>query len=95
MMRGQPIDLQVEIVEMGQIADADGAAADLVLIGRADTATGGADLAGARCILAQTVEVAMEGQDQRAGFGDLQVFRGDLDALALELGDLVTEVPGV
>ena len=94
-MRAQAVDLDLQVVFIGQVADADGAAADLVLIGRADAATGGADLAGARRVLTQAVEVAVERQDQRAGLGDLQVCRGDLDALPLELGDLVTEMPGI
>jgi hypothetical protein len=51
---------------IGQVAHPDRAAADLVLIGRADAAPGGADLAGPRSVLAQRVEVAVEGQDQGA-----------------------------
>ena len=65
-----PWALKAEIVELGEVADADRAAADLVLIGGADAAAGGADLAGARCILAQRVEVAMDRQDQGTGLGD-------------------------
>ena len=44
----QAVELGVEFVQMGKVADADRAAADLVLIGRADAAAGGADLARAR-----------------------------------------------
>lgn len=94
MVRGQAVELRAEIVQMGEVADADGAAADLVLIGRANATAGGADLARARRVLTQTVEVAVEGQDQRAGFRDLEIFGGDGDALPLQLCDLIAEVPG-
>ena len=75
MVRAQAVEQRVEFVEMGEIAHADGAAADLVLIGRADAAAGGADLARARRILAQCVEIAVDRQDQRAGFGDIEAVR--------------------
>ena len=48
VVRAQAVELRLEIVEMGEVADADRAAADLVLVSRADAAPGGADLAGAR-----------------------------------------------
>src|SRR3546814_4559687 len=60
-----------------------------------DLAAGGADLARARSIFAQAVEVAVEGQDQRAGFRDLEVVGRDLHPLPLQLRHLVAEVPGV
>ena len=46
-VRQQAIDLVRQRVEVGEVHQADGAAADLVLVGRADAAAGGADL-GAR-----------------------------------------------
>src|SRR3546814_1104085 len=94
-MRGQAVDLRFEMVEMRQVADADRAAADLVLIGRADAAPGGADLAGARRRFAQRVEVAVKGQDQRAIVGDGEIVGVDLDPLAAQLGDLVAQRPGI
>ena len=48
VMGAQPVELRPELAEMGEVADPDRAAADLVLIGRADAAPGGADLALAR-----------------------------------------------
>ncbi len=53
MVGAQPVELRVEIVEMGEVANADRAAPDLVLIGRADAAPRRADLARARGVLAQ------------------------------------------
>jgi hypothetical protein len=82
MVRAQAVEQRVEFVEVGEVADADRAAADLVLVGGADAAAGGADLARARGILAQAVEVAVDRQDQRAGFGDHQHVGADGDALA-------------
>ncbi len=74
VMGADAVELGAESAEMGEIADPDRAAADLVLIGRADAAPGGADLAGARRILAQSVEIAVEREDERAGVGDLKRF---------------------
>ena len=68
----EAVEQRVELVEMREVADADRAAADLVLIGGADAAPRRADLARARRILAQRVEVAVDRQDQRAGLGDHQ-----------------------
>ena len=43
VMRQQPLDLAVERRQVGEVHQADGAAADLVFVGRADAAPGGAD----------------------------------------------------
>src|SRR3546814_8726820 len=80
---------------MSKIANADRAAPDLVLIGRADAAPGGADLARARRGLAQRVEVAVKGQDQRAIVGDGEILGIDRHALTAQLGDLVAQRPRV
>ncbi len=88
MMRKQALDLAVEHFQVGQIHQADGAASDLVLIGRADAAAGGPDSALAGGLLARDVELLVQRQDQRRVFRNPQVFRRDGDALFLELGDL-------
>src|SRR6185503_6882923 len=51
VMGAEAIELRPQTAEMGEVADPDGASANLVLIGRADTAAGGADLALAAGIL--------------------------------------------
>jgi hypothetical protein len=89
VMRQQPVDLVREGIEVCQIHQADGAAADLVLIGRADAAAGGSDRGDRVRGFAQGIELAMQGQDQRDVFGDAQVFRADRDALAFQLCDFV------
>ena len=71
----QAVELRPEFAEMREVADADRAAADLVLIRRADAAPRGADLARARRILAKRVEVAVDRQDQRACLGDASAHR--------------------
>src|SRR5262249_37991267 len=43
VMRKQPLDLAVEHLQVGKIHQTNGPAANLVLIGRADAAAGGAD----------------------------------------------------
>ena len=52
VMGGEAVDLRTEAVEMGKVADANGAAADLVLVSWADAPASGADLACAARILA-------------------------------------------
>ncbi len=80
---------------VAEIGDADAAPSDLVLVGRADAAAGGADLGRARRLLADAVEVLVERQDQRRVLGDHQVGRRDGDALAGELLDLGEQRPRV
>ena len=91
----EAVKLGFERVEMRQIANADRAAADLVLVSRADAAPGGADLALACRRLAQAVQIAVERQDQRAVVRNRQILVRDRHALALNLGDLVAQRPGV
>ena len=93
VMGEQALDLGVERREIGEVHDADGAAADLVLIGGADAALGRADLGpGGGGILPQRVEFAMQRQDQRRVFGDAQIFARDLDALGAQIGDFLDEM---
>jgi hypothetical protein len=95
VMRAQAIELRIEPVDMGEVADADRAAADLVLISRADAAPGGADLALARRVLAQPVEIAVDRQDQRAGIGEMKIVGRDRQPLPAQLLDLVAQRPGI
>ncbi len=73
VMRQQAVDLAVEHLQIGKIHQPDRAAADLVLIGRADAAAGGADRALAGRLLARDVELLVQRQDQRRVLGDAQV----------------------
>ncbi len=66
VMGKEPLDLGSEGGEVAKIVDADGAPADLVLVGRTDAAAGGADLRIAGGGLADLVELAMERQDEVA-----------------------------
>ncbi len=63
---------------------ADGAAADLVLVGRADAAAGGADLAVAGGFLARRSSSRCSGRISVRVLGDAQVLGRDVDALACE-----------
>ena len=76
----QLVDLGRQGVGVGEVADADRAARHLVLVGRADAAAGGADLAGALVaalagVLARPVELAVQRQDQGRVLGDAQASR--------------------
>ncbi len=90
VMGQDTLDLAFQRVEIGQIHKANRATADLVLIGRADAAAGGADLGAAvgGGVFAHTVKLAVQRQDERGVFGDSQVLRRDFDALVLEAADL-------
>ena len=77
-------------VEVGEIHEPDGAAPDLVLVGRADAALRRADLRPGAAAFAQRVELAVDREDERRVVGDAQVRAVDRDALpaqALDLGD--------
>src|SRR3546814_5023104 len=88
VVRGQAVELGFQLVEVRKVADADRAAADLVFIGGADAASGGADLARAGGGFAQRVEVAVKGQDQRTIVGNREILGVDGNALLAQLGDL-------
>ena len=95
VMGAEAVELRPQFAKMGEVADPDRPAPDLVLISRADAAPGGADLALAAGILAQGVEIAVEGKDERAIVCDLEIVGGDGDALRRQLFDLGLERPGV
>ena len=83
VMREQARDLAVEKFRLRQIHQADGAPADLVLIGRADAPLGGSDFHAADFRrFAMRVELAMQRKNKRNVFGDLEVFWRHFDALA-------------
>jgi hypothetical protein len=80
---------------LGEVAHADRTAPDLVLIGRADAALGGADLGAAVRAFAEGIEFAVQREDQAGVIRQLELLRRDGDALAPELLDLLDEVEGV
>ena len=84
----QPLDFFRQRVEVGEVIEADGAPPDLVLVGRADAALGGADLGAGAAALAQGIEFPVERQDQRGVVGDAQGLARDRDALLAEALDL-------
>ena len=86
MVRQQPLDLGQQRVRFGEVDQADGTAADLVLVRRADAALGGADPDGRVGVLAQAVELAVDRQDQRRGLGDPEDFGGDRHPLPAQFG---------
>ena len=82
-------------LDVAQIAETDGAAADLVLVGRADAAAGRADLGAAAGLLPRLVELAVDRQDQADVLGDRQRLRTDADALPRHGVDFVQQRPGI
>src|SRR5260221_14135559 len=95
MVCAETVELGPELSKVGEIADADCPAADLGLIGRTDAAPRSADLAGARGVLAQSIEVAVDWKDQRAGLGDAENVGGNVDALLADALDLGLQCPWI
>jgi hypothetical protein len=100
VVQEQLVELALQQRRIGQIAQPEAAARHLVLVGRADAAAGGADLARAGVgafagALAQPVQLAVERQDQGHVLGDAQALGGDGEALGAQALDLVEERPRV
>ena len=96
----QLVDLGRQGVGVGEVADPDGTPCRLVLVGRADAAAGGADLAGTLIAafageLARPVQLAVQRQDQGRVLGDAQGVGADGDALGAQALDLLEQGPGV
>ena len=81
VMQQQLAEPGPERFDIAQVAEAYGAAADLVLVGRADAAAGGAEPGAAACLLPRLVELAVDRQDQADVLGDRQRLRAHADAL--------------
>ena len=73
-----------------QILHADGTTGHLVFVGRANATAGGADLVFALGGFARLVQRDVVGQDQRAGFGNLQA-AGHVDAGGLQFVDFLQQ----
>ena len=90
VMGEQARDLVVEELGLGKIHQAYRATADLVLVGGADAPLGGADLHAADFRrFPMRVEFAMQRENKRDVFGDLEIFWRHLDALAANLVDFL------
>ncbi len=91
----QAVEAGLQRRGVAEVGDADRAAADLVLVGRADAAAGGADLGDAGRLLAHPVEVLVQRQDEGGVLGDHQAFGRDRHPLLAQLVDLGDQRPGV
>lgn len=91
MVRQQPVDLVRQRIEIGEVHQPDGAAADLVLVGRPDATPCGADRGQRVGGFPERIEFAVQGQDQRDVFGDAQIVRADGDALPSQPCHLIEE----
>ena len=88
-MGEQAVDLGVERCQFRQIHHADGSAANLVLVGGADAAHRGADFrSGGGGILAQSVKLAVDRENQRRVFSHPQIVAIDRHALGAQGCDL-------
>jgi hypothetical protein len=84
VVRQQAIDLVRQRLVIGEVHQADSAAADLVFIGGPDAAPRGADRGGRTRRFAQRVKLAMQRQDQRDILGNAQILGADGNALPLQ-----------
>ena len=81
--------------QAGDVADTYRAATDLILISRADAAARGADLSRTRRVLAQSIEIAVDWQDQRAIVSHHQEVGRDLHSLLADSLHLALQRPRV
>ncbi len=95
VMQQQFIELARQCLGLEQIANAHGAARDLVLIGGTDAAPGGAEAGFAPRGFAQAVERAMQRQDQCCVVGQQQITRRHRHALLAQGLDLGQQRPGI
>ncbi len=84
------LDQRRQLVRVHQVGHAHAAAGDLVLVRRADAATGGADGLAAGGDLARLIDGDVVRHDQRGGRADLEA-RAHFDAVGLELGDFLDQ----
>src|SRR3990167_441655 len=95
MVRQQAVKLEVEGCGIGKVRNANGAAANLVFVSRADAATRGADLRASGGFFARGVDVLVPGQDEAGIVGKDEVARPEADAGLRDRLDLVEQVPWV
>ena len=95
MVHQRAIDPRLKRRLVAQIGDADGAAADLVFVGRADAPASRADLGDAVLAFAGAVKFSVDRQDQRGVLRHRQVFGRDFDALRPHRFNFVQQVPRV
>ena len=92
-MSEQARNLAVERFGLGEIHQANGAPADLVFIGGADAALGGADLHAAEVRrFPKRVEFPMQRQNQRDVFGDLEVIWRHFHAKSANFVDFIDKM---
>ena len=91
----QHVDLVRQSIGIIEVADAHGASRSLVLIGRTDTASRGADGMFASRLFTRAIKLAMERQDERGVFCNEQRIGRNLHALLLDPVDLGEQRPGI
>ena len=96
MGRGQPLaQLALQPLGLEQIAHPDAPARDLVLVGRSDAPSGGADGRLAQRALPQEIELLVPGEDDVRVQADLEPRAVELEVALLELVDLAHQHRGV
>ena len=92
VMRRHRLELAAKRLFTGKVTKPNSAACHLVLIGRANAAAGGADLAGTAHRLTRMIDSLVKRQDQRGGVGDNKAVRADLGPLAAKLGNFLDQM---
>ena len=81
VMRQRAVDLVRQRLQIGEVHQADRAAADFIFVSRTDAALRSADRVRAAGGFANRIEFTMQRQYQRDVFGDAQIVRRDRDVL--------------
>ena len=91
----QALYLWIDLIQMRQIAHPDRSATHLVFVSRTDAATRCANLALSGSSFTQSIQIAVQRQDQRAIVGNGEIVIIDSDALPLQLLDFGLQRPRV
>ena len=96
MVLQSAIDARLEGCRIGQISHANRPAANFVLIGRANTATSGADLGSLACrFFACAIKLSVNWQDERCILGDHQRLGRDINALFAYRFNFLRQMPWI
>src|SRR5579884_1348292 len=95
VVSAEAVELRSKLVKVSKIANPDCSATDLVLVRGTDAAARCSNLSEARRIFAKRVEVAVDGEDQRAGLGDHQDIGAYLDTKTANSLDFGLQCPWI
>ena len=95
VVRDEALQFHVERCFVGKVSYANGAAANFILVSRANTALCRTNLRAASLRFAGRVDVFVPWQDEAGIVGQQQVIRAKMDILLFHAGDFIQELPWI